>query len=84
MVSARGLPKMDVLGSCDAYVLLFLNEEGHNRYAADYMQFLSQQRRTRVVTSISPKWEESFLFQVTPRPALPALPMPARPVPPSR
>jgi hypothetical protein len=66
VISARGLPKMDLLHSCDAYCLLFLNEEGHDRYAAEYMQFLSQQRRTRVITSRSPVWEESFTLRITP------------------
>ena len=61
---ATGLPKMDLFRSCDAYCLLFLNEEGDERYA-DYLQFHSQAQETRVIKSTSPAWGEKFQFSVS-------------------
>jgi hypothetical protein len=69
VVSARNLPRMDVLTSCDAYCVAFLNEEGTGGGGAlggEYMQFMSQLRTTRVVRSRSPVWEQALAFDVTP------------------
>jgi hypothetical protein len=68
VVSARNLPRMDVLSSCDAYCVAFLNEEGTGEggLGGEYMQFMSQLKMTRVVRSRSPVWEEVLAFDVTP------------------
>jgi len=51
VVEAKDIAKMDTVGSTDAFVCISLN--GKN------------ERKTKIVTSMTPKWNEEFTFQVT-------------------
>jgi hypothetical protein len=65
-VSAKNLPRMDVLSSCDAYCMVFLNEDGGGGgLGPEYMQFMSQMRTTREVRSRDPVWEHTMTFDIT-------------------
>ncbi len=66
VVSANNLPRMDFLSSCDAYCMVFLNEDaGGGGLGGEYMQFMSQMRTTLPVRSRHPVWEHTMTFNVT-------------------
>ena len=56
VVSARGLPRMDVASSCDPYCILFV--QGPNRPAVS-------PQVTRTSAGRRPTWEERFSFDVS-------------------
>jgi len=54
VISAKNLPRMDLIGSSDPYVVLKLGTR------------VPQESKTKVITNtLNPCWEENFVFEVT-------------------
>lgn len=54
VISAKNLPKMDVIGSADPYVILKLGTR------------VPQEAKTKIIfKNLNPCWEEQFVFEVT-------------------
>jgi hypothetical protein len=51
VLEAKDIAKMDTIGATDAFCILSLNKKG--------------EQKTKIVTSMTPKWNQDFCFQVT-------------------
>ena len=63
IIKCTDLPKVDLLGSCDAYVQVWVAHSDPNKFKQAQTDNEEGIKQTRVITSLNPEFNEQFQFK---------------------